>query len=78
MAEAYRKRRYIKHYLSKLTDADGEANETVIWLRFAKDCGYITAETFEALYSRYGEVGKLLGYMMDNPSKFGVRCEDNA
>ena len=78
MAEAYRKRRYIKHYLSKLTDADGEASETVVWLRFAKDCGYITVETFEPLYSRYGEVGKLLGYMMDNPSKFGVLCEDNS
>ncbi|MEI6645163.1 MAG: four helix bundle protein [bacterium] len=76
-AEAYRKRRYLKHYLSKLTDADGEASETVVWLRFARDCGYITIETFECLYSRYGEVGKLFGYMMDNPRKFGVLCLDN-
>jgi len=76
-AEAYRKRRYLKHYVSKLTDADGEASETAVWLRFAKDCGYITVETFESLYSRYGEVGKLLGYMMDNPSKFGVLSVDN-
>lgn len=71
-AEAYRKRRYLKHYISKLTDADGEASETGVWLRFAKDCGYISSETFETLYSRYGDVGKLLGYMIDHPGKFGV------
>ena len=40
-AEAYRKRRYLKHYVMKLTDADGEASETVVGLHFAKDCGYI-------------------------------------
>lgn len=74
-AEAYRKRRYPKHYTAKLTDADGEASETVVWLRFAKDCGYISVEIFEQLYSRYGDVGRLLGYMMDNPAKFGVSCE---
>ncbi len=75
-AEAYRKRSYLKHYLSKLTDADGEASETGVWLRFAKDCGYITPEKFEQLASRYGDVGKLLGYMMDHPEKFGVLCSD--
>jgi len=77
-AEAYRKRRYLKHYLSKLTDADGEASETSVWLRFAKDCGYISPEIFEHLSSRYGDVGKLLGYMMDHPDKFGVLCSDNS
>jgi four helix bundle protein len=76
-AEAYRKRRYLKHYLSKLTDADGEASETGVWLKFAKDCGYITVETFDQLSVRYGDVGKLLGYMMEHPDKFGVLCSDN-
>ncbi len=35
-AEAYRKRRYLKHYVMKLTDADGEASETIVWLNFAR------------------------------------------
>ncbi len=72
VAEAYRKRRYVKHYVMKLTDADGEASEAIVWLNFAKDCGYLETDSFNALVSTYHEVGKLLGFMMDNPGKFGV------
>lgn len=75
-AEAYRKRRYQKHYVMKLTDADGEASETIVWLNFAKDCGYMDEETFVTLCSTYHEIGKLLGFMMDHPDKFGVRTSD--
>ena len=71
-AEAYRKRRYLKHYVMKLTDADGEASETIVWLNFARDCGYLPPETHDRLYSQYGEIGKLLGFMIGNPAKFGV------
>jgi four helix bundle protein len=71
-AEAYRKRRYHKHYVMKLTDADGETSETIVWLNFSKDCGYITEEIFESLSLRYNEIGKLLGFMIDHPEKFGV------
>jgi len=72
-AEAYRKKRYLKHYVMKLTDADGEASETIVWLNFAKDCGYMDDETFATLCSTYREIGKLLGFMIDHPDKFGVR-----
>jgi len=41
IAEAYRKRRYPKHFISKLTDADGENSETAVWIKFAFDCKYI-------------------------------------
>ena len=41
IAEAYRKRKYPKHFVSKLSDADSEASETMIWLDFSKDLGYI-------------------------------------
>lgn len=37
IAEGYRKRRYPKHFTSKMTDADGEASETTVWLAFAKE-----------------------------------------
>jgi four helix bundle protein len=66
-AEAYRKRRYLKHYEMKLTDADGEASETIVWLNFAKDCGYMEAESFASRCSTYHEVGRLLGFMIDHP-----------
>ena len=43
VAEGYRKRRYPKHFVSKLSDADGEATETQVWLEIARDCEYISA-----------------------------------
>jgi four helix bundle protein len=60
----------------KLTDADGEASETIVWLNFAKDCGYITVEAHERLSASYHEIGKLLGFMIDHPEKFGVHVAD--
>jgi four helix bundle protein len=70
IAEAYRKRRYPRHFVSKLTDADGEASETGIWLDFAKDFGYINKEEYINLINRYLKAGRMLGGMMKNPEKF--------
>ncbi|MEO9953212.1 four helix bundle protein [Nonlabens sp.] len=75
IAEAYRKRRYPKHFISKLTDADGENSETVVWLRYALACHYITESQQEPLLSKSKEVGKLINYMIKNPGKFGVGKE---
>ena len=44
LREAWAKRRYEAHFISKLTDADGENSETDTWLDFAKDCGYLSEE----------------------------------
>ena len=73
IAEGYRKRMYVKHFLSKFTDADGETSETMVWLQFAKDFGYLSIERFQYYMSGYEEVGKMLCYMMENPQKFGVK-----
>ena len=70
IAEGYRKRRYPRHFTSKITDADGEASETTVWLDFAKDCGYITDDFHQSLTKRYEEVGRMLGSMADNPGRF--------
>jgi four helix bundle protein len=70
--EAYRKRRYPNHFISKLTDADMENSETQGWLEFSLACGYIDKETHEKLLSLSGEIGKILQYMMDNPENFGA------
>ncbi|MBK7560107.1 MAG: four helix bundle protein [Chitinophagaceae bacterium] len=48
-AEAYRKRRYIAHFVSKLTDCDSENSETDVWIDFSFACKYITTEEFKRL-----------------------------
>jgi len=71
IAESYRKRKYVNHFVSKLTDSDAENSETNVWLEFALQCGYITSEIFEDLSTQSSEVGKLINHMIKNPNKFG-------
>lgn len=70
IAEATRKRRYEKHFVSKLTDSDSENSETQVWLEYALACKYIENEEFNLLTEKSIEVGKLLNYMMNNLNKF--------
>lgn len=71
LAEAYRKRRYANHFISKITDCDAENSETNVWLEFALRCDYISQRQYSELSERNQEVGKLINYMMNNPEKFG-------
>lgn len=70
LAEGYRKRQYIKHFKSKLSDADSENSETQLWLDFALACEYLSEEKRTELQSKSEEIGKLINYMMNNPDKF--------
>lgn len=70
LREAWAKRRYEAHFVSKLTDCDGENNETDSSLDFAKDCGYITDAVHENLIILNREVGKMLGAMIKHPAPF--------
>jgi len=70
IAEAYRKRRYANHFISKLTDSDAENSETNVWLEFAYNCEYISEETYANLTEKNIEIGKLINYMINNPDKF--------
>lgn len=70
IAEGYRKRLYKKHFIAKLSDADMENSETSVWLDFALACKYINIESHKELVDQSIEVGKLLGYMLQNPEKF--------
>ncbi|MGM5469768.1 four helix bundle protein [Flavobacteriaceae bacterium LMO-SS05] len=72
IAEAYRKRRYLKSFISKLTDADGENSETSTWLDYALACRYIQNEDYTKCINEGLEIGKLINYMINNPDKFGV------
>lgn len=56
LAEAWRKRRYPRHFVSKLTDADAEAAETQAWLDAALDCGYLDPTTHARLDRQYDQV----------------------
>ena len=70
IAEGFRKRRYPNMLLSKLTDSDGEATETQVWLDFACDCGYMSKQNRDRLTSGHEQVGKMLGGMMKDPTRF--------
>ncbi len=70
LREAWAKRRYPSHFVSKLTDCDGESNETDTSLDFAKDCGYITDAEHLELKALNTEVCKMLGSMINNPDPF--------
>ena len=64
--EAWTKRRYPAHFISKLSDSDGESEETIHWLLSAMDCEYISEETKEELSGEYKHVSGMLNKMMDD------------
>ena len=70
LREAWAKRRYPAHFISKLTDCDGENSETDSSLDFARDCRYITPEQHDQLTSLCTEIGKMLGNMFKRPRAF--------
>lgn len=75
LAEGFRKRRYPNMLVNKLTDCDGEATETQVWLDFALDCGYMSQADHDRLTRGYEEVGRMLSGMMANPDRFAPREE---
>lgn len=74
LAEAWAKRRYEKHFVSKLTDADGEQMETQHWVSEALDCGYLQPAQAEALLEDLEAIGKMLNSMMALSASF---CQED-
>ena len=70
LAESWGKRRYEAHFVSKLTDADGENHEIEHWLITAFEDGYLSRRDFEDLREQKREVGRMLGAMIQNPTSF--------
>jgi four helix bundle protein len=68
LQEARAKRRYEAHFVSKLTDAEGENGETETWLDFARDCGYSSKDNHAVFVEKCREVGAMLGSMISDPS----------
>jgi len=75
LREAWAKRRYEAHFISKLSDCDGENSETDTWLDYARDCGYLAVEKHAELASEVVEVGKMLGSMLNNPAPFLLKSD---
>jgi len=73
LREAWAKRRYEAHFISKLTDCDGENSETDSSLDFARDCKYITKELHAEHTALSKEIGKMLGSMIKNPQSFLIQ-----
>lgn len=72
LCEAWAKRRYEAHFVSKLTDCDGENAETAASLDFAVACRYISTQRHEQLMGLNDEVGRMLGGMLREPEKFCI------
>jgi len=73
VAEAYAKRKYESHFISKLTDADMENSETQVWLNFAFNCNFISENFYNEAIKTSKEVGSLLNYMIRNPRKYSLK-----
>ena len=73
IAEAWRKRRYPKSFISKLSDAEAEAAETQVWLEFALNCGYIQADRMEELDRSYDHIQGKLVRMLTHPDDWTIR-----
>ena len=71
IGEAYRKRKYPAHFVSKTTDADMENSETQVWLDFSLSCKYIDKKVYQDFKTRSEEIGKMLNHMIENPEKYG-------
>ena len=72
IAEAFRKRRYPKSFVSKLSDSEAEAAETQCWLEFAFECKYINEEEFERLYKLYDNILGKIVRMLNQPEKWNI------
>jgi len=73
IGEAWRKRRYPAHFVSKLSDSEGEAEETRVWRELALRCEYISRTEADELDQTYdGIIGQLVR-MIEHPEQWSIR-----
>lgn len=70
IAEAWGKRMYIKHFISKLTDAEAELNETLHWINIAYRCQYLSFSSRNSLKQQCLVIKTLLGGMIKKADLF--------
>lgn len=72
LAEAFRKRRYPKSFVAKLSDSEGEAAETQVWLDYALACNYIQEERYTKLFDKYDHIISMLVNMITKPENWSL------
>ena len=77
IAEAWGKRRYEKHFISKLTDADAEQLETQHWIEVAEDCNYVIHAQALQIISKCSEIGRMLNSMIKKAEQFCGKATDH-
>jgi four helix bundle protein len=75
IAEAWGKRRYENHFISKLTDADSEQLETQHWIEISEECDYITKEQANILLNKCESIGKMIQVMINKANEFCKKPE---
>ena len=70
LAEAFRKRKYPKAFVAKLSDSEGEAAETQVWLDYALECKYIGKQVYEKLNDKYDHIIAMLVKMANKPENW--------
>ncbi len=70
LAEAWRKRRYEKAFISKLSDVEAEAAETQVWLEYAVACGYLERDAAKQLYEEYNGILRTVVGMINHSGKW--------
>jgi four helix bundle protein len=75
IAEAWAKRLYEKHFISKLSDAHGEQLETQHWIGTALDCGYISNQRALELTKQYQSIGGMIHSMIDKADLFALQAK---
>jgi four helix bundle protein len=78
IAEAWRKRRYPQHFVSKLSDADAEAAETIVWLDFALRFNFLSPERHQELQGRYNQICAQLTVMMSSPGQWAYKSSSRS
>ena len=73
IGEAWRKRRYKAHFISKLSDSEGEAEETRVWLEFSWRCGYMSETEADELDNEYDRIIGQLVRMIDRPEQWAIK-----
>jgi four helix bundle protein len=68
IAEAFRHKKYLNAYSHKLTIADAECSETIVWLDFARNCKFIDENEYAHLKGKTEQIGRILGAMINKTS----------
>lgn len=75
IGEAFRKRRYEKSFVSKLSDSVAEAGETQVWLEFALAHNYFDKDIFDKMFDKYEHIIAMFVKMQSNSKNWAINLQ---